>query len=167
MGAADDVERLLDAVWPDVYRLAFSVLGNREQAKDAAQDACITLYRAIADLRETAAFRVWLYRIVVRAAMDVQRRHPVQLADEPQMHETDADAHVDLWRSLAALPAHERNAVVMRYFEDLSSREIASVLRVPDPTVRFWLASARRKLRPLLETHDISANSPEVRTNAT
>ncbi len=165
-GGTAEIESFLAAAWPDVYRLAFSVLGNSQAAQDAAQDACIILYRSIASLRETGAFRVWMYRIVVRAAMDVKRRRDVQELACNFAPVSDSITKIDVWRALAVLPAHMRNAVVLRYFEDLSSREIASVLRVPDATVRFWLASARRKLRPLLEVNDSSENTEKVEIHA-
>jgi RNA polymerase sigma-70 factor (ECF subfamily) len=152
--------------WPDAYRLAFSVLGDAEAAQDAAQDACVTMYRAIGSLRSSASFRVWLYRIVVRAAMEQQRRSALP-AIEPAIPSGDPDQTIDVWRALDALAPKLRAVVVLRYFEGLNSREIASVLRVPDGTVRFRLASAMRRLRPLLgDTDERFPKAGEVRTNA-
>lgn len=165
-GGAAEVERLMETAWPDAYRLAFSVLGNAEAAQDAAQDACVTMYRAIGSLRSSAAFRVWLYRIVVRAAMEVQRRG-TQPAPQTAVPSADTELTIDVWRALNALPPKLRAVVVLRYFEGLNSREIASVLRVPDGTVRFRLASAMRRLRPLLsDTDERFPKAGQVRTNA-
>lgn len=165
-GGTAEVERLMEAAWPDAYRLALSVLGDAHLAQDAAQEACVTMYRAIGSLRSSAAFRVWLYRIVVRAAMEQQRRS-AQAAPESAIASGDPEQTMDVWRALDALPPKLRTVVVLRYFEGLNSREIASVLRVPDGTVRFRLASAMRRLRPLLsDTDERFPKAGEVRTNA-
>jgi RNA polymerase sigma-70 factor (ECF subfamily) len=165
-GGAADIERLMEAAWLDAYRLAFSVIGNADAAQDAAQEACVTMYRAIGSLRSSAAFRVWLYRIVVRAAMDVQRRSAPPVP-ERTIATDDPEQTIDIWRALNALPPKLRAVVVLRYFEGLNSREIASVLRVPDGTVRFRLASAMRGLRPLLsDSEERFPKAGEVRTHA-
>lgn len=65
-GSALEIEQLLQTVWPVAYRLAYSVVGDRETAQDAAQESCVILYRTVASLRDPAAFRTWFYRIVVR-----------------------------------------------------------------------------------------------------
>lgn len=79
----------------------------------------------------------------------------------------DETASVDVWQALS-LPKKLRDVVVLRYFEDLSSREIASVLGVPDGTVRFRLMIAKRRLRPLLDDsfQNVTQATSEVRTNA-
>ncbi len=151
-GAPAQIERLIEAVWPEAYRLAYAILGERTSAEDAAQEACVVAYRTIASLRSALAFRVWFYRIVVRRASDFKRRRARR---EPIVAEsaTDADRSdmIDIWCALSALPRTLRDVVVLRYFEDLSSREIASILRIPDGTVRFRLMTAKRRLRPLLD----------------
>lgn len=150
-GEPDDIEELLRATWPHAYRLARAILGEDQPAQDAAQEACIILYRTIAELRDTNAFRTWFYRIVVREASELKRRRsriepPLQSVSD----DVDYNTSIDVWRALASLPQHLRDVVVLRYFEDLSSREIACALRIPDGTVRFRLMIARRRLRPLL-----------------
>jgi RNA polymerase sigma-70 factor, ECF subfamily len=167
-GGPAEIERLLEAVWPDAYRLARAVLEDRQAAEDAAQEACVILYRTIASLRNAAAFRVWFYRIVVREASELKRRRSrVETVPEPEPSAVDQTTSIDVWRALASLPQHLRDIVVLRYFEDLSSREIASVLRIPAGTVRFRLMMAKRRLRPLLnDTPEHAPNPYEERIHA-
>jgi RNA polymerase sigma-70 factor (ECF subfamily) len=167
-GSTADLDALVEAVWPNACRLAFAILGDGASAEDTAQEACITMYRSITSLRSAAAFRVWFYRILVRAARGVQAKNDRR---EPHAQEApyrvDDAASLDVWRALATLPKNLRDVVVLRYFEDLSSREIASVLHIPDGTVRFRLMIAVRRLRPLLsDTLESRAPSNEVRINA-
>lgn len=164
-GGADQTEELIKMIWPDAYRLARAILGEDQPAQDAAQEACIILYRTVGQLRSTDAFRTWFYRIVVREAADIKRR---RLHAAPAVELTplaaDQTTSIDIWRALATLPQHLRDIIVLRYFEDLSSREIASVLRIPDGTVRFRLMIAKRRLRPLLG--DDTANFPQASSEA-
>jgi RNA polymerase sigma-70 factor, ECF subfamily len=151
-GGPPDVERLIEAIWPDAYRLAYGILGEWQSAEDVAQESCVVVYRAIASLRSAEAFRVWFYRIVVRRATVFKKRWD---RSGPLMSDTlledDRTNAIDIWRALASLPPHLRNVIVLHYFEDLSSREIAAILRIPDGTVRFRLMTAKRRLRPLLD----------------
>jgi RNA polymerase sigma-70 factor (ECF subfamily) len=150
-GASADVERLLEVVWPDAYRLARSIVGQDAGAQDVAQDACVRVYRGITSLRSTNAFRTWFYRIVVREALKQKKARAATLPLSSQAaYVEDRCASVDLWRALASLPDGLRTVVVLTYFEDLSGREVAAVLRVPEATVRFRLMTARRRLLPLL-----------------
>jgi RNA polymerase sigma-70 factor (ECF subfamily) len=168
-GGRDEIEMLLRTIWPDAYRLARAVLGEAQPAEDAAQEACIIVYRTIASLRSSAAFRTWFYRIVVREAAELKRRRPrTEPAPEAPASAVDQTAPVDVWRALSMLSSTLRDVVVLRYFEDLSSPEIAAVLSIPEGTVRFRLMIARQRLRPLLGDYreNFSPTSGEARTNA-
>ena len=168
-GGRDEIEPLLRTVWPDAYRLARSILGEDQPAEDAAQEACIIVYRTIASLRSSAAFRTWFYRIVVREAAALKRRRSrAEPAPEASVIANDQTAPIDVWRALSTLSHKLREVVVLRYFEDLSSPEIASVLGIPEGTVRFRLMIARQRLRPLLGDYDerFSRSSGEARTHA-
>lgn len=117
-------------------------MNDRVEAEDATQEACITMYRTIAELRSAAAFRVWFYRIVVREAAARKRKQARQVKAVVAIPDpVDETALIDVWNALATLPDSLRSVVVLRYFEDLSSREIASVLRIPDGTVRALMLS--------------------------
>jgi len=168
-GDPSDIDRLIETIWPDAYRLARAILGESHAAEDAAQDACVIVYRTISSLREAAAFRVWLYRIVVRAASEIKRRRARRESEIVDVAtSSDESIRIDVWRALATLPPGLRTIIVLRYFEELSSREIAAVLRIPDGTVRFQLMIGRRRLRPLLaETPPPSfLSTDEVKFNA-
>ena len=168
-GGRDEIELLLRSVWPDAYRLARVILGEDQPAEDAAQEACVIVYRTIASLRSSAAFRTWFYRIVVREAAEIKRRRSrTELPLEAPVSVADQTAPIDVWRALAVLSHKLREVVVLRYFEDLASPEIASVLGVPEGTVRFRLMIARQRLRPLLGDYSerFSQSSGEARINA-
>jgi RNA polymerase sigma-70 factor (ECF subfamily) len=168
-GGTAEIEHLLEAIWPDAYRLAYAVLGDPQSAEDAAQEACVILYRTIASLRSVGAFRAWFYRIVVREAASLKRRgSPAGLSREPEQGADDRTVALDVWRAISTLPQPLRDVIVLRYFEDLPSREIAAILQIRDGAVRFRLMAARRRLLPLLgDVFEESADSAsEVGTSA-
>jgi RNA polymerase sigma factor (sigma-70 family) len=102
-GGQSDIDRLIEAIWPDTYRLARGILDDSHIAEDAAQDACAIVYRTISSLREAAAFRVWLYRIVEREAKQRARRQSVAVRRIP-MQSDISDALLDARRRIVVPP---------------------------------------------------------------
>ena len=147
----EGIERLLQTLWPQAYRIARSVIQNDSLAEDAAQEACAIVYREIGRLRSAEAFRVWAYRIIAREAVRVAKRHAQETHDVSQVWQPDVDSRVDVLSALATLPADLRAAVVLHYYAGLTSAEIGNALGIPGATVRFRLAQARRRLRVVLD----------------
>ncbi|MGC1757967.1 MAG: sigma-70 family RNA polymerase sigma factor, partial [Candidatus Cybelea sp.] len=69
-----EVASFIQAIWPQAYRVAFSVLRDHGLAEDAAQEACAIILDAMPKLRAPQAFNVWLYRIVVRTALSIGKK---------------------------------------------------------------------------------------------
>ncbi|MBC5829049.1 MAG: sigma-70 family RNA polymerase sigma factor [Candidatus Eremiobacteraeota bacterium] len=65
----DGLERLIIAVWPEAYRIAFSILRDGGLAEDAAQEACATMARQLHTLKNTGVFNAWSYKIIVNHAI--------------------------------------------------------------------------------------------------
>ena len=148
------MEALLEAWWPEAYRIAFGVLRNRSEAQDAAQDACSIVYRRLSTLRSIDRHRAWLYRIVVRCAQETakkQRRLGALLdavaCPQPESH---IDDRLDVGNALDNLQHDVRTLVLLRYYADFTSKEIGEIMNMPSATVRFRLAIARKRLRNLL-----------------
>jgi len=150
-GESAAVEQLVAAVWPACFRLAGTVIGDRSLAQDAAQEACAIVLRKIRTLRSAGAFDAWLYRIVMREAGRVRRRLAAREEHRGELStQSDDSATIDVWRALDTLSPELRDVVVLFYFDDLKSEEIATVLRIAHPTVRTRLARARERLRGIL-----------------
>ena len=142
-------------------RVAYSFLGNWDEAEDVVQDAALAAWQAIERFDPARSFRPWFFRIVANAALDQLRRRRVRAA-EP-LHESlpsrgvlpDAAADRIMMRdridaAMADLPERQRVAVMMFDAEGYSHAEVASVLRVPEGTVRSYVFHARRALRKAL-----------------
>jgi RNA polymerase sigma-70 factor (ECF subfamily) len=152
-GDESAAEQLVAAVWPGCFRLAATVIGDPSLAQDAAQEACVIVLRKIRGLRNADAFDAWLYRVVMREAARVRRRHATVAAHQTFEHvfERDDTASVDVRNALASLPPDLRDVIVLFYFNDLKSEEIAPILGIAHATVRTRLARARERLRGPLD----------------
>ena len=143
------------------------MVGDRQSAEDLAQEAFLRVFQAAGRYRPTAAFRTYLYRIVVRACLDHLRKKRPQLGPdlaqvtEPTLsveQQTELGERADLvQQAVACLPPKQRSAVVLRYYEGLSSAEIADVMKTTAKAVERLLARGRgtlqERLARLLEDH--------------
>ena len=146
-----------------VYNLALRTLGNTVEAEDVAQDAFVRAWLALPKFRRQAKFRTWLYRIVVNLCYNrFPRLHRdlVVLVDEDIADIPDVDTDTGLvvgieisqQRSflhckIDELPDHYRMLISLRYQEELSYNEIATVTNLQVGTVKTGLFRAKKRLR--------------------
>lgn len=133
--------------------------GNLEDAKDAAQQVFLRLYRALHQLDENRYFAAWLYRITVNVCRDILRsraKRPVVALEEAELRTTESGSDTALERSeqmkiiqlaIATLPERERAALVLRDLEGLTTRDVAKILRCSEVNVRSLISNARVKIR--------------------
>lgn len=142
-------------------RVARAVLGNAEDADDAAQDAMLSALLKLDQYDPRRPFGPWLLRIVANAATDRRRRRTVRRAEPLDVGLTAGGPRPDttverralgerLRQALAELPERRRLAVVLFDVEGYSHAEIAGMLGLPEGTVRSEVFHARRRLRALL-----------------
>ena len=176
---AGDVDRyaeLVDKYQASTLRLAFSLLGHHEDARDAAQDAFLRAYQALGRFRGRAKFATWLYRIVVNACTDVARRRmrqpvavgsvdgndlepetPNLFADLPDPHEgPDAQASGrELCRQLTAaieeLSMKQRAVFLLHHVQGLPLNDVAAILGCRTGTVKSHLFRATERLQAQLQ----------------
>jgi RNA polymerase sigma-70 factor (ECF subfamily) len=148
-----------------LWSVAIRVLGDREEAADAVQDAMVSAYRAAASFRGDAAVSTWLHRVVVNACLDRARKlsaRPVvpltadvaAAADRADRHAADQLAARELRSvlrsALATLQPDQRIALVLVDLEGYPVDEVAQILGIPPGTVKSRCARARARLMPLL-----------------
>lgn len=164
------LERLIETVWPEAYRVALTILRDHGLAEDAAQDACATIARSLGALKNDNMFASWTYRIAANAAITIGRRNlPVQSLDPVVAcgRSVDTAEAVDLDNALAALPVVQRAMILLHYYAGLKSAEIAAATGLPSSTIRFHIMLARRALRKALAIEEAASTlSDEVLTNA-
>jgi RNA polymerase sigma-70 factor (ECF subfamily) len=142
------------------FRVAFSVLRQREDAEDVAQEAFAKAYRSFRHLRERDRFRAWLVRMTFRMAIDRQRANRRRLVREQAIDlehgPTTSDTVLakeraeQLWLAIDALPEKLRLVIVLAGIQGHDIREVATLLDVPDGTVKSRLFLARKQLKERL-----------------
>jgi RNA polymerase sigma-70 factor (ECF subfamily) len=152
----DEIEQVYRERLPEYRRVAAAILGDRELALDAVQDAFATAVRQRATFRGDGSLEAWLWRIVVNATRDQQRgRRPGdgELADERSGRDNGSAAlpleHVRA--ALALLPERQRLVLFLRYYADLDYGAIADTLDISTGTVGATLSSAHASMSRLLE----------------
>jgi RNA polymerase sigma factor (sigma-70 family) len=163
-GDQEALVALLRDIEKHVYRTAYYLLNNEQDALDASQDALIRIYTKINSYEEKAQFRTWVQRIVTNICIDrFRRKKPSVSMDEHDMvfHAGDnveaevlsAYASEDIREAIGKLPEHHRTVVVLRYLQDFSYNEIADSLDLPLNTVKSYLFRARQQLQTLLHEY--------------
>ena len=168
--AADAVEaeferRLLECSTL-AFRVAFSVLRQREDAEDVAQEAFAKAYRSFRQLRDRDRFRAWLVRMTWRLALDRHRsdlrrmRREQAVAIDPVAAPAGGrESAVQIWEAIDALPEKLRLVVVLAGIEGHDVREVGRLLNVPEGTVKSRLFDARRRMKEFL-----SCTTPESKS---
>ncbi len=129
------------------YRVAYKVLGDRDEAQDIAQEA---LARGLARWRTVQPYAVpWVSRVAANLAIDrVRRDRRTSLpAREGALLDPDAAERVDLQRALLALPRRQRDVVVLRYLLDLSEQTVADALGVSTGSIKTHASRGLAALR--------------------
>jgi RNA polymerase sigma-70 factor (ECF subfamily) len=146
------------------FLLALQLMGNREDALDAAQDSMLRFFTTLDRFHHDQPIRPWLFSIVRNRCRDLMRRGRVRRSEpidsepdrwRPELVDGHADPHRDaeqselrgrVFAALGALNREQREILVLRDYQDLSYEEIANVLRVPKGTVMSRLHRARKAL---------------------
>jgi RNA polymerase sigma-70 factor, ECF subfamily len=169
-GDVEAFEPLVEKYRQRVWRLAYQVLRDREEAWDCAQDAFVRAFQSLGSFRGQSAFYTWLFRITMNVATDRLRSRGAQArafgnqpVPEEEWERTAADPGVGpdevtegaqrrarISQALDALPPNARAIIMLSDVEGLSYREIASVLNCPIGTVMSRLHNARKRLRTVL-----------------
>jgi RNA polymerase sigma-70 factor (ECF subfamily) len=152
-----------------VIGMAWRMLGNREDARDAAQETFLRVYKHLNKFDPAQDFAAWLYRIAVNVCRDLARkrgrgnpasfeaeREAGTLAEPVSPHNTETSAmHAQeraiILRALATLSEKERAAIVLRDLEGLPTEEVARILGSTPTTVRSQICTARVKIKQFRE----------------
>ncbi len=164
---------LFERYSPMVFRLAYHILGDREEALDISQEVFLTLYRKLHTFRGESSLKTWIYCIAANRASNhcrwwsrLRRRGTISLEEHlskkpgqdhsPEMKSSVPTPEDELLaqeerrkveRMLLQLPLHQRIAVIMRDIEGLSYKEIAAAMEVSPGTVKSRIARGRETLK--------------------
>jgi RNA polymerase sigma-70 factor (ECF subfamily) len=163
-GEREAFDQLMIRYQRKVVSIAWRSLGNREDARDAAQEAFLRVYKYLDRFRADEDFAAWLYRIVINACRDMARkraRSDKTVSLDAEMERIEKLAAMDdveqsairsqersfVVSALDRLTRKEREALVLRDLEGLTTEEVAEAMGSTQTTVRSHVSAARAKIR--------------------
>lgn len=157
MERSQRITDLMNRYGTDIKRYCILQLHDASQAEDAAQDVFLKAWKALISFRGDSSEKTWLLRIAANTCRDYQRTGWFRFMDRRIMPE-DVDRGTvftfpddSLSQAIAALPALLRQAVTLRYFEELSIREMSQVLNVSEATAKRRVRKANEQLKRRLK----------------
>jgi RNA polymerase sigma-70 factor (ECF subfamily) len=162
-GDAGAWEPLVLAYQEAVFRLAYLMLGDADEAEDAAQEAFMRAWDNLARFDRTRPLRPWLLRIVANLASNRRRsasRHLAALKRAGQAEASPASVEdkaaeqqrsEQLWWAVRRLELDDQHVLYLRYFLELSVTEVAQALQIAEGTVKSRSSRALERLRMIIE----------------
>ncbi|NUO38401.1 MAG: RNA polymerase sigma factor [Gemmatimonadaceae bacterium] len=160
-GDVEAYARLVDRHYSRCVRVAGRILGNREDAEEAIQDAFLRAFRALESYEDRERFSAWLTRILVNQCRTMlartRRRESVFPDVDPgALDHLAVDGGADgpwpeLDHALATLPHDQREALVLKYADDLTYEEMARITGAGESALKMRIRRAFGRLRKLLE----------------
>lgn len=172
-GAPGAMEELIRATYPDVHRLALRLLGDPTDAADATQEVFLRVMRSVLAFRGEAAFGTWLHRVTVNVCSTALRRRgdrrargqlagahafatpdstdAVIAADDTEARVVERDDAAQVAAALRELSDEDREVVILRDVEGLSTKQTAEVLGISESAAKVRLHRAHRRLREVIE----------------
>lgn len=169
------IREIVERKLPRIVALATRMLDDRDEADDVAQEAFMRIWKVAPDWVPGAArFDTWLHRVTLNLCYDRLRRHrETTMSDELPEQEDAAplpderietcDTNQRLTWALARLPARQREALVLQYYQELSNAETADLMGVSVEALESLLVRARRNLRIALEDLARGQGGPDDR----
>ena len=155
-GERDAFEELYRLHADRMKSVAAQLLGRRDEAEDAVQDAFVRIFRSVGSFEGRSRFSTWIYRIVVNACHDRLRRRretaPLDSGNEAPWASPSGDPalRLALEQGLRSLPERQRSAFVLFAVEGFAHREIAEILDVSAGNSKTLVFEAKRKLARFL-----------------
>ena len=151
MDHSNRLEELVTKHENTLYRAALAILGDAQEAEDAVQEAFLRYLEKRPELRDEDHEKAWLLKVTAnrcKSTLRSRRRHPaVELLDVYPAPDEDGR---ELMEAVLSLPANQRSAVHLHYYEGYTSEEIGAILGQRPGTVRSHLSRARESLRKYL-----------------
>lgn len=176
-GRREAFEDLFSKVRGNAFQAARSLVGNYEDAQDLTQEAFVKAYRARSSYDPAQPFLPWFHRILRNTCFSFLRKRGRLRERSIHARSSATDDSDDTWEildnkaprpsagaeaqetsdvfagALEKLSARDREIIVLRHYQDLSYKEIAAALSIPEGTVMSRLFHARKRLRGLLASH--------------
>ncbi len=181
-GDAQAFEKLIERYYQRIFKLSFQMLGNKEDASDATQETFVKAFERIRQFRGASSFATWLYRIAINTCQDMLRDSRTiafsQLTFEDDHAELDPTELMNsnpedvlakreradlVWTALNKMPEEARQILVLCDMQGFSYAEVASILNLPEGTVKSRLHRARNAFREVWKSLTMEQIAPHKR----
>lgn len=146
------IEKIIEKYADMVYRLALSRTRDIDFSQEVFQEVFYRLSKKLPDFKSEEHEKAWLIRVTINCSktlLNSKWNTKVQvLEDEICVEEPEIK---EVYQEVLALPKKYRTVIHLYYYEDLTVKEIANILKTKENTVKTWLARARNKLKNRLE----------------
>lgn len=145
----------------DIYRTAFIYVKNQSDALDVVQETAYRSFKSIKSLKDPSYFKTWLLRIAINCSLDLLRKNKSQVQLKPDFKEfvsgavnEDVALEMTVRDLIDGLKEYEKGVIILRFYQDLTIKEVSEALDIPLGTAKTILYRALNRLRKDLEGDD-------------
>ncbi len=156
IGDKEALNEIIEIYYDEIYKFLYRRMGNKAAAEDVTQDTFIKFIKNLPYYKEKNKLKSFLFTIAINTSNDFFRRHKQETSllsldnagDEITKDETEQKEEALIVRqAVLSLPDVQRDVIILRFYHDLKIKEIASVQKVPIPTVKTRLRRALKALK--------------------
>ena len=159
MDMPDGLEEKISRYGKRLYGLCVKLCGNPYNADDLYQETWLKVHCKLEKYDDSQPFEHWLTAICVNCYRDSQRRGRLErlMVDLPTNQEKDSEMgsvpaqdnaeNAELWEAVRRLPEKYRTVIILHYFKGYDVKELSSILKIPEGTVKYRLHRARKLLK--------------------
>ncbi len=163
MAGVGQFERLVEEYGTKIFRLAYSMLGDRAAAEDLAQEVFLRIWKGLPGYRGEASLGTWVFTVARNTCLSQRRREAARKAASLDVDEVRAaaeslharsDGHgaqLEMRDLLGRIPEKYRRPLMLFYLEDRSYEQVAMILDLPMGTVKTYLHRGKKELGALVE----------------
>ncbi|QAA33032.1 sigma-70 family RNA polymerase sigma factor [Clostridium manihotivorum] len=152
-GSKEAFESIIDDYKEYLYKTAYLYVKNQHEASDIYQETVYKAFISIHKLKKPEYFKTWITRILINNIKDsFHKSNKVVLMEDNQYIMNDNDhanilANIDLYKALDSLNVKHKTAIILRYMQDMSIRDVARVMGCSENTVKSYIHRALKSLK--------------------
>lgn len=164
------LEKLIDSYYKRLINLAYTYVKDWSTAEDIVQDVFIKIFHKIEQFEERSSIKTWLFRITMNQCKDYLRKSYIKRVvvtgimdkfspveeETPERSFEKISMDKDLAECILQLPVKYREAIILYYYEDLSTPEMSELLKEKESTIKSRIQRARKRLKDILLKRGIS-----------
>nr|WP_276020416.1 sigma-70 family RNA polymerase sigma factor [Acetivibrio straminisolvens] len=148
-------ERIVQRYHNELYYTALGIVKSGWDALDICQETFLKAFSSLDTLKDVSKFRSWINRILINKCNDNFRKNKgvtvVDFIENEGFLEDSKEENIDLLNALSLLKEDTRIILTLRYFQDLPIKEIASIMDIPEGTVKSRLSNGLKELRKMMK----------------